>query len=477
MRPDKKRTPTRNRLAVFSTALVATLGVAAPACARWRVIAAYQSNGVTQIGLQRTDDRVLHVAWVRPASSRTAGDAAVFATAIKPGGQLGPRSTIVSGWTAIGDADLVAAPGGKLEAFFNGQHSLSSNEPLDGLISAFDSSLGSSWSAPFLVQNRDSAYLATPSVTLTQQGVPLETWTPPTAYPVVHRYLDPSTADFPAAGQGLGPNLATDTRSGATALAWYGFRTPGIFVQLVDGGSGAPVGKAYQLPISSRDSSDFSSQRLPLVARPGGGLFIAADTGPFGTPPELRLWKLGGGSDQLAGGSGHGFRTPALAAGPDGRLWVAWTRDGTPGIFVRNSNRSLTGWSPTRRVSFPGHVVEVTQLDADAQAGRLDLIARFRPLSASQISLQATQVQADLTFIAQPQSFNRRQRATIHFRVTDGGTPVSGAIVRAGGEQATTNSNGNASLKLGPYSWRKRVTATATRSGYAVATIVLRATG
>jgi hypothetical protein len=453
-----------------------TLGAAAPACAGWRVIAANQPSGISQIGLQRTADGVLHLAWVRPASSRSAGNAALFTTAIEPGGQLGQRSTIASGWSEIGDADLVRAPGGKLEVFFNAQHSGSPSDPLDGLISAFGNTSGATWGTPFLVTSKDSAYAGTPSVALTPQEVPLESWANPTAYPVVHRALDPSTGDYLAAGQGEGPNLATDTRSGATVLAWYGFRTPGIFVQLVDAGSGSPIGAAHQLSNSSHDSSDFSGRRLPLVARPGGGLFVAADTGTFGVPREVRLWKLGGGSVRLASSSQYGFHNAALAAGSDGRVWVAWTRDHTAGIFVRGSNPSLTGWSPTRRISIPAGV-DVTELDADARAGRLDLIARFRPVSATQISLQATQVTPGLTLTAQPQTFSRRQRTTVRFTVTDGGTPVPGAIVQVGGSQAKTNASGTASLKLGPYSRAKRLTATATRPGYASARITLRATG
>jgi hypothetical protein len=449
--------------------------MAAPADGAWHLIAAHQSLADAQVGLQRTADGVLHVAWGQGASS-AGNDAALFSTPISRAGQVGARSTIASRWISIGDADLLSAPFGGLEVFFNGSHSSSGSDPLNGLLTSFAAASGTVWGAPSVVQNKDYAYLSTgASAVLTSSGTPLETWLNG-GTPVVHRGLDPSTPDFAAGGQGTGANLATDLHSGATFLGWYGFRTRGAYWQAVDPSSGAPMGTAHQLSNSADVQPDYTSQRLPMVARPGGGVFVAADgSGSSGSSGELRLWRLGGGSFRLAKASGQAFETAALAAGPDGRLWVAWTRGETSGMFVRDSNQTLTGWSPVHRVPLPSGAIDVAQLDANAQTGRLDLVARFNPPSANQISLQTRQVLPALNFSAQPVRFDHHHRTTINFLVTDAGTPLAGATVSVAGERATTNAGGKASLTLGPYARRKRLAATAAHAGYYSASLTLRA--
>jgi hypothetical protein len=98
--------------------------------------------------------------------------------------------------------------------------------------------------------------------------------------PVVHRGLDPSTPDFAAGGQGTGADLATDVHSGATFLGWYGFRTRGAYWQVVDPLTGQPLGTAQQLPNSANIEPDYINQRLPMVARPGGGVLDRTPTSP-----------------------------------------------------------------------------------------------------------------------------------------------------------------------------------------------------
>jgi hypothetical protein len=54
----------------------------------------------------------------------------------------------------------------------------------------------------------------------------------------------------------------------------------------------------------------------------------------------------------------------------------------------------------------------------------------------------------------------------VSFRVFDAGEPVRGARVRVGGRAAVTASNGVARLLLGRSARPRRLTASATRTGY-----------
>src|SRR5262249_55173328 len=65
------------------------------------------------------------------------------------------------------------------------------------------------------------------------------------------------------------------------------------------------------------------SDRVPLVVRRGDVSFFVADV----AAPSARrvlLWRLGTSKSLLVAGGADAKSRVALAAAPDGRLWVAW---------------------------------------------------------------------------------------------------------------------------------------------------------
>ena len=59
-----------------------------------------------------------------------------------------------------------------------------------------------------------------------------------------------------------------------------------------------------------------------------------------------------------------------------------------------------------------------------------------------------------------------RREGRVEFTVSDAGDPVPGALVKIDGRTDTTNAEGVAAIRLGPYNRARRLTATATKAGY-----------
>jgi hypothetical protein len=132
--------------------------------------------------------------------------------------------------------------------------------------------------------------------------------------------------------------------TGAPWIAWYSNATgnTGIFLQRVDPATGAGVGTPQKAP-ASEPTQNGSQTRMALACPPapaGGACRVAylAPTGP-GTATRVVTWAPGEAAPApvATGGnptSANGAVTAAYRA--DGRLWVAWTGNGTtPGSVVR----------------------------------------------------------------------------------------------------------------------------------------------
>jgi hypothetical protein len=396
-------------LALFVGLVTAVAGARAGESGRpgtWELVSTPVQSPISVIGLARTSDGVLHVAWQRELSS----GGALMQTPISSGGSLGSATTIVSGWSAVGDAALVAEPGGGLRVFFSGIHSTSVGEPLFGLNTATAPASGAQWALkPASIVTADFAYGRTPAVALAADGTPLESWYSGSTI-VVHRGLDPATPDneypLPQATS-TQPNLATDVQSKRMYVAWCDFGpSAGTWVEEVNTSTGAPAGPAHKLPGSTTVSQgqehstcnlSSAAGRTPIAARPGGGVFVAGAAG-YPTQTSVLLWRLNpdgsAGAPITVASSAAQHSHVALAAGPDGRVWVAWSEEGggaQPRIAGRRSDSSGTSFTDELRVAPPASTVQVNELDLAAQANVADLLARATS-SASNVALWHTQV-------------------------------------------------------------------------------------
>jgi hypothetical protein len=377
---------------------MAVLAAAAPAAAgsldRWERVTTQQQTGIDQIGLSRTGDGTLHVAWKR-RSGPLSDD--LFHTPITAAGGLGSATPIVTGWGGLTDPALVPEPGGGIRVFFGGGRSTNPGEPLIGLITATAPASGSPWAlAPAPVYTGDFAYARSPAAAVAGDGTPFQAWYS-AGQTVVHRGLSPATPTYPY-GPGdssdIRQNLARDTSSGRMFVVWcaFGASTKGVLVQELNTASGAPAGAAQKLPGSSTvfEGAEHSTCNLekggiigdqtPFVSRPGGGLFVAGSAG-YPTQNRLLVWRLG--SDGVVqqtttvASSPGGVGTIALAATGDGRIVVAWTERAGAQIKLRGSNELGTEFGPVVTLRAVAGTADVGNVDLAAQTSVVDVLARF----------------------------------------------------------------------------------------------------
>jgi hypothetical protein len=303
-------------------------------------------------------------------------------------------------------------------------------------------------------------------------GVPIQTWYA-VGEPLVHVGLDPNNPGVLHSPPGLNQNIAADPGSGETWIAWCNGLTPaaglGVWVARIDPTTGAAAAAAVRVPGSFTRFQGVdqhlcpAAARTPLVARAGGGFFVATVTG-YPTETDLIVWRIGSARPVVVARSKDGLSEEvALAADPSGRIWVGWSDSagGKPVVYFRRSNRAATVWGATVSVNAPPSSVDFGNLDLAAQTGRLDVVARFT--TGTTPNLFHTQVSPGLTLVA-------RGGKVVVFRVLDAGDPVAGATIRVGGRTLKTNAAGAASTDLRP----GRYKAVASKAGYVSATARVR---
>jgi hypothetical protein len=476
---------TRFGVAAALVAALVCVGVtSAGTPGRWDTVvrgANVPGGSASELGLARTADGALHVAW----KERTGPLAeAIRHRSVSAAGRLGPTSTIASGWIGLSDPELVVDRGGGLRVYFGGQRTTQSDEPLAGLLTATAPASGASWSAPAVVHRRNQAGPARNwSATVGRDGTQYQAW-----YGVseiyLHRGLDAAQGDhlFTAAPplSEFGPTVVDDAAR-RLWVSWCGFggSAGGLFVQRADPATGAPIGAVRKLPgsttlnqgaqVSTCNLERTAARRTPMVARAGGGVFIAGSTG-YPTLSRVNVWRIDpsgqvpAGSFVVAAGA-FGHTTPALAAAPDGRIWVAWLEAaaGRVTIAARRSNRLGTAWGEPVRVRASGGWIPGA-LNVSAQGGRLDVLGLMDSVGAGN-SVQHTQLLPGLTLRHVRTVRRQGGSVALTFRVSDAGDPLGGARVAVGSFSDVTAANGLATVVLAaPRPGALR--ATASRAGY-----------
>jgi hypothetical protein len=485
------------RLALLLLTSLATIGVAGSALAttagtpgRWTVVTRGPdgpAGSASDLGLARTPDGALHVAWKERTGPSTE---AIRHLAVSPAGAVGATSTIVAGWTGLSDPELVVDRSG-LRVFFGGQHSTSSSDPLAGLLTAPASAAGASWGPLAVVHQRNQVGARNLSATVAPDGTPFQAW-----YGVseiyVHRGLTEAEPDrlFTAAPElnEFGPTIVDDA-SGRLWVSWCAFaqKAGGLYVQRADPRTGAPLVGPLKLPgsttihegapVSTCNLERTVARRTPMVARAGGGVFVAGAAG-YPTLSRVLVWRIDPsgavpqGSFVVGEDKAFGHSTPVLAAAPDGRIWVAWLelRPGAATIAARRSNRLGTAWGEPVRVRAPGSWL-LEALNVSAQGGRLDVLGLMQTVSGDR-SVQHTQLLPGLT-VRRAATTRSAGKVTIRFRVSDAGDPVAGARVMLSGGRGTVVTGGNGIAAFADPS-PGRIRATATKAGYVGATTTIR---
>jgi hypothetical protein len=449
---------------LIAAAAVALAAAPTAHAAAWKQLTTPGGANIDQVGLLRTGDGVLHAIWHRRAGANAED---LLHTAIAPDGKVGATSTVAAGWASIANAGLTAVPGG-IRAFWGGIRTTSTDETNQQMNTALSGDGGATWGLQTgsVVQLGSQAYGSPVSATTRPDGTPviayagtLGTW--------VHAGAAPDLPSFnlqpPLGNYGYDAGIATDA-AGATTIAWYSNATGhlGPHVQAVNA-DGSPVGSAASMPGTS-DMAVGMLSRTPIVARTGGGFYVAYPTG-YPTQDAVRVWRVGDARTTLID-KVEGNSLAALSGDASGRLWVAW-KDGTH-VLASRSNAKATRWGATVDAGAPRNASGLYIVDASATSQGVDLLGNFGLGSESTTATYHARIDPGLTLTASKASLPAKSTA-VSFTVTDAGAAVKGAKVKAGGASDTTDARGRATLTL-----KGKATVTATAKGYETATLKLK---
>ena len=448
--------------------VVAVCAAPAASAAPWKRVTTPDGASTDQVGLARTGDGVLHLVWSHPTGPNTED---LLHTAIARNGRIGATNPIQSGWTGFTNAALVVDPGG-LRAFWGGFRSTDTNDPQRETNTAVSADGGAGWAlqAGQVVPDGAQSYGSNTAATVLGDGTTLQAFAG-TLGTWVHAGLSPATPNHdyqaPLGPYGYDPNLATDATN-RTVMAWYSSASGhlGVLAQSV-GADGSPVGGPVTMPGTSNMQVGMLG-RTPLVARRGGGLYVAYPTG-YPTSNRIRVWRVGAGTAPLVGRvAGSGSPAVAIAAADDGRLWVLWTKGfGDPDVLATRSNPGATRFGAVVNAGHPSDAAQAYKLDASAIRGALDVLGNFNIGTTTTAVTSYRRILPGLTLGARPPRIPRGERTDVRFTVLDAGAPVRGARVNVAGKSATTDGTGRVTLSL---SSRTPVTARATHPGYTAAT-------
>jgi hypothetical protein len=261
---------------------------------------------------------------------------------------------------------------------------------------------------------------------------------------------------------------------GAAMVAWYSNAAGhlGVFAQQV-AADGSPLGTAMNMPGTSKMKVGMVG-RTPIVARPGGGFYVAYATG-YPSLNSVRLWRVGTASARVIARTTRVFNSTAtVAVGADGRLWVVWTdaAGGAPRVRARRSNPAGSVFGAVVDAGRPAGALSAYSLTASVAGGALDTLGLFSVGAGPGSATYHTRILPGLTLTASPRAVRRSRLVKVRFTVLDAGDAVRGARVKVGGASGTTNARGRVELTIP--AGARAVSAVATARGYTRATLRLR---
>jgi hypothetical protein len=429
----------------------------------WTRLSTGQGQNYFDVGLVRETDGTLHVVW--PTQNGSTQD--LRHTAIAPNGSVAGSSTpVATGWASgLEDATLrVDEKTGGLRVFFGGIRSTKPNEPNDALNTATAPADGGSWTLQLsrAAQSPD-VYATTVGGGVAPDGTPITTWA--TTFGLRYHYgTDTSTPDIlvPSGCCQYDPEIGQDSTTRQPYLAWFSNETSaqGIYVQAIS--PTAPTGARFYAPGSAtadRKAAVSPLHRIAIEGRAGNaGVYVAYGAG-YPTIETVDVWRVGTDAPAITIGA-QGAENVMLAAAPEGRYWVFWSRRSR--AWAARTGRDVTRIGPVSSVAGPAGTSEIWKLGGNGTLGRLDLVANLTTTAGT--GFWHTQVLPRLALSAHASAAKRK----VVFVVTDP-DGVKGAKITVAGRTVTANASGTAVLPLGVLKKRHRYTAVATMAGYTAA--------
>lgn len=425
----------------------------------WQLISSGGILSFFEPGLLRTSTG-LTVAWRR---DDTVSTSSIRTRVISPAGAIAPTKTVVSGWgSVIADPKLVSLPGGQ-RAVFGGVRSINPGELYPGQM-ATAAWNGTAWvfdSTNSYSQSR-SAYGSYGTTAVNRAGTLVSGF---------------------ALNRDLTFHQGGDTGHPASAADWIITEPLGFAAyhlsSTVDPATGTLWGAWWTLDGTGTGSLHYSTVlpakgaigKLPerinpdqavALANGSGGPWVAYLVG-YPTVTSVRLFNLVTKRTITVPGSANAAH-PALSVAPGGRLWVAWTVQGTGTVRVTRTNTTVTRFQPVQSLTRP---LTVYTLAVQGSSGPLDVVVNT-PTTVSQTvyGLYYRRILPRLTATATYAS----GRATV--RVNDAGLAVAGVTVKYGTRSVVTSSTGVAVINVGTAKGTR--TLSITKQGYKSFTLTLK---
>jgi len=357
----------------------------------------------------------------------------------------GTTHTVVSGWPAVSDPQLVRKPDGTIFLYFGGS---TPDLKTQGALRFASIDGGASWSGP-VKTNPASTIGDVQASALRRDGAPLFSQDG-TGFVNVYQGDNGGTLrnDFNLCC-GYNESLAVDT-TGLAQLAFWSNATgkSGYMYEKLDEAGGATAAPV-NLAAGTDAQASPSINRLPLVAAGAGNTFMAWPGARHVTIAALGAGKL---RRKFATGTAGAPRQVALAVEPDGtKLWVVWTQ-GKYLWATRLRDAAHAATPIVVRTPLPAGRTPYT-LEAVGLAGQVQAVVNVSGTPGN--TLWRTQLIPGLAA-----NTSRKPKPVVKIR--DDVAPVKGATLRGGGKIAHTNAKGLASLK----GFKRHALVKVTKAGY-----------
>ena len=276
-----------------------------------------------------------------------------------------------------------------------------------------------------------------------------------------HTGLDSSQSDLDLIPDnkccGYLPNVAFEA-NGNGYVAWFSNveGEVGTYVQQVT----PTLGTKQLAPESATAGKAIApSQRTPIVARTGGGLYVAYCSG-YPTCTRVLVWEVGS-TTPMEIATGTDIEAVTMSTTPDGRLWVLWEDAAAPSLYAARTDDTATEAGAPVPFPAPAGTDTVWKLTGDATDDSLDVLASVtvRTASASELATWHTDVLPGLAVAV------KSSQGKSAYTVTDAGEPVAGAKIVAGKKTLTTDKAGKATGAKAP------AEVVVSKSGYATMTV------
>jgi len=357
----------------------------------------------------------------------------------------GTTHTVVSGWPAVSDPQLVRKPDGTIFLYFGGS---TPDLKTQGALRFASIDGGASWSGP-VKTNPASTIGDVQASALRRDGTPIFSQDG-TGFLNVYQGDNGGTksnAFSPCCG--YSESLAVDTAGLGQLAFWSNATSKAGYLYEILGDSGAPTGAPVDLAAGTDAQALPGINRVSLLADGAGNTFMAWPGANHVTIAALGAGKL---RRKFAIRTAGAPRQLALAVEPDGgKLWVVWA-EGKYLWATRLRDAAHAAAPIVVRTALPAGRTPYA-LEAVGLAGRIEAVVNVSGSPGN--SLWSTRLIPGLAAHA-----SRKPKPTV--KVRDDVAPVKGATLRGGGKVAHTNAKGMASLA----GFKRHARIKVTKAGY-----------